>query len=66
MTTPVTPDEAQRLQRENAYLKQRCALLEADVADLTAQGTRLAQQLERFMERREAHIGRPNPLSGGQ
>jgi hypothetical protein len=61
--TDRTPDA---LQRENAYLKQRCALLEADVADLGAQVTRLTQQLERFMDRRQANLARPNPLSGGQ
>lgn len=52
------------LTRENAYLKQRCAQLEADVTDLNAQANRLAQQLERAGERRPA--ARPNPLAGGQ
>jgi hypothetical protein len=50
--------------RQNAYLKQRCAQLEADATDMQAQINRLTQQLERAGERRAG--GRPNPLSGGQ
>jgi len=67
--TAMSPTPARTLdvvERENAYLKQRCGQLEADVSDLDAQVTRLSQQLERFMARREAHIAQPNPLSGGQ
>ena len=57
--------ETERLERENAYLKQRCAQLEGDVTDLGAQVGRLTQQLERIAGRREAP-GHPNPLAGGQ
>jgi hypothetical protein len=59
------PVEIQRLERENAYLKQRCAQLEGDVSDLGAQVVRLTQQLERIVGRRGAH-DRPAPLAGGQ
>lgn len=54
------------VERENVYLKQRCALLEDDVSDLTAQVTRLGQQIERLMTRREGQLAQPNPLAGGQ
>ncbi len=57
-------EDTPALARENAYLKQRCALLEADVADLGAQVRRLQQQLERIMGRQA--MARPDPLSGGQ
>ena len=33
----MTDEEAQRLRRENGYLKSRCAQLEGDVTDLGAQ-----------------------------
>ena len=60
------PRDVETVERENAYLKQRCSLLEGDVSDLNAQVTRLSQQLERLMARRESHLQSPNPLSGGQ
>jgi predicted nuclease with TOPRIM domain len=37
----ITEDEGRRLQCENAYLKDRCAQLEASVADLEAKLDRL-------------------------
>lgn len=52
------------LQRENAYLKQRIAQLEADVVDLSAETSRLRQERERLHGRRQLHA--PNPLGGGQ
>jgi len=60
----MTNEEAQDLQRQNDYLKLRCATLEGDVADLSAQVTRLQQSLEAGALRRAASA--PNPLSGGQ
>jgi predicted nucleic acid-binding Zn-ribbon protein len=60
----MSPEEAQRLQRENDYLKLRCAQLQEDVVQLSDQVSRLQQQLERAADRRAAT--RPNPLSGGQ
>jgi hypothetical protein len=63
----MTDEDAQRLRRENDYLKLRCAQLESDVADLGGQVTRLQQVLEHNMARRAASAdARPNPLSGGQ
>lgn len=62
----MSAEDTDRLTRENVYLKQRCALLEDDVANLTAQVTRLGQQLERFMQQRDIRMSRPNALSGGQ
>jgi hypothetical protein len=53
------------LERQNAYLKQRCAQLEGDVSDLGAQVMRLNQQLERFGGRRDVR-DRPSGPSGGQ
>jgi len=52
------------MQRQNDYLKLRCATLEGDVADLSAQVARLQQSLEAGALRRAASA--PNPLSGGQ
>jgi len=60
----MTDPASAAMTRENIYLKQRCAQLEADVTDLNAQVIRLSQQLERVGERRAAV--RPDPLSGGQ
>jgi outer membrane murein-binding lipoprotein Lpp len=61
------PLEIQGLERQNAYLKQRCAQLEGDVSDLGAQVTRLTEQLERLTAGRAARsAAAPNPLSGGQ
>ncbi len=55
-------DEAQ--ERENRYLRQRVAQLQADVTDLQSEIKRLRQQLEHASARRTG--GAPNPLSGGQ
>jgi prefoldin subunit 5 len=52
------------LARENAYLKNRIAQLQSDVADVTAEANRLRQELERIQGRRAARP--PNPLGGGQ
>jgi hypothetical protein len=40
--------EGQKLLRENAYLKLRCAQLQGDVTDLGSQVARLQQELERI------------------
>ena len=56
--------ELEDLRRENAYLKQRCAQLQGDVTDLSAEATRLRQELERLTGPRQG--ARPDPLSGGQ
>ncbi|MBI1404675.1 MAG: hypothetical protein GC145_00950 [Caulobacter sp.] len=61
----MTPEEIDRLTRENAYLKSRVSQLEGDVTDLSAEVTRLQQTLEAAHARRAAAT-RPNPLSGGQ
>jgi hypothetical protein len=60
----MTDEEAQKLRRENDYLKLRCATLEGDVADLGSEVTRLLQVIEHNSAKRLAT--RPNPLSGGQ
>jgi hypothetical protein len=60
----VTPEEAEPLTRENAYLKLRCSQLQQDVTALSGQVTRLQQELERVASRRPTT--RANPLSGGQ
>ena len=54
----------ERLARENAYLKQRNAQLQADLTDLSAETERLRQALERTTARRPSAT--PNPLGGGQ
>jgi hypothetical protein len=51
------------LERENSYLRQRIAHLEADIVDLSAQVLRVQQQIERVVGRQASA---PNPLSGGQ
>lgn len=56
-----TPDQ---LRRENLYLRQRLAQAEVDVADLSAQVSRLQQERERLHGRRAASA--PNPLGSGQ
>jgi outer membrane murein-binding lipoprotein Lpp len=61
----MTPEDVQKLTRENAYLKSRVSQLEGDVTDLSAEVTRLQQVLEATHARRAA-AARPNPLSGGQ
>jgi hypothetical protein len=50
----MTDAEAQKLTRENDYLKLRCAQLQDDVTDLTSQVGRLLQELERFDSARAA------------
>jgi predicted nuclease with TOPRIM domain len=57
-------DDIARLERENAYLKQRCAQLQGDVTDLSAQVSRLTEQLDHRLAR--GTTAGPNPLSGGQ
>jgi outer membrane murein-binding lipoprotein Lpp len=52
------------LERENLYLRQRVAQLQADVTDLSAEVDRLRQERERLHGRQQAR--RPDPLSGGQ
>jgi hypothetical protein len=54
--------EGQKILRENAYLKLRCAQLQGDVTDLTSQVGRLQQALERIhggREGRRAALGTP-------
>lgn len=55
-----TPD----LARENAYLRQRNAQLEADLVALQSEAERLRQIVERLHGRTPGRA--PNPLSGGQ
>jgi phage shock protein A len=62
----MTDADLEALQRQNVYLKQRCAQLEGDVMDLGAQVTRLAEQLERVTAKKEAYRAGPKPLSSGQ
>ena len=52
------------LARENAYLKQRLAQAELDIADLNAEVGRLREASERLSGRRAARA--PNPLGSGQ
>ncbi len=44
--------EALQLERQNAYLKLRCAQLQEDVTNLDAHVIRLQQELERLRGRR--------------
>lgn len=44
--------EALQLERQNAYLKLRCAQLQEDVTNLDAHVIRLTQELERLRGRR--------------
>lgn len=60
----MTEEEAKRLQCENAYLKDRCRLLEASVNDLDA-------KLHRLQEGKTPHRAAgaswlSDPLSSGQ
>lgn len=59
--TQASPDS---LARENLYLRQRNAQLQADVVALSAEVERLKQIVERLHGRAPARA--PNPLSGGQ
>lgn len=61
MTGP-SPDET--LIRENAYLKQRNAQLQRDLAEAIADADRLRQMAERVYGR--AAPKPPSPLGGGQ
>lgn len=61
----MTDPEHERLARENAYLKLRCAQLQDANGDLASQILRLQQQLERLNEGR-SRPRPPDPLSGGQ
>ena len=45
---------ATRVERQNAYLKLRCAQLQDDVTDLGSQVMRLRQELERVLGQRAA------------
>ena len=53
----MTDEEAQRMRRENDYLKARCAQLQGDVGDLAGQLARVTEQLERTLVRRTASTG---------
>lgn len=61
----MTDEKEQRLHRENAYLKARCAQLQDDVVSLSSELDRLRSRFEDALgRRRSASI--PNPLGGGQ
>ncbi len=60
----MTEEEAKRLQWENAYLKDRCALLEASVTDLDAKLCRLQQGAAPAKGPGASWLA--NPLSTGQ
>lgn len=60
----MTAASPEGVERENAYLRQRNAQLQGDVAALSAEVERLRQILERLHGRTPSHV--PNPLSGGQ
>ena len=51
--------EVLQLERQNAYLKLRCAQLQEDVSNLDAHLIRLQQELERLRGRRPALGGAP-------
>ena len=50
--------------RENAYLRERNAQLQADLTAVSAEAERLRQILERLHGRASRQA--PSPLSGGQ
>jgi molecular chaperone GrpE (heat shock protein) len=50
-----------QLERQNAYLKQRCAQLQEDVTNLDAHVIRLQQELERLRGRHPATFGGSSP-----
>jgi hypothetical protein len=60
----MTEEEAKRLQCENAYLKDRCLLLEASVTDLDAKIHRL--QEGQTTRRAAGASWLSDPLSTGQ
>lgn len=49
------------LERQNAYLKLRCAQLQEDVTNLNSQVIRLQQELERLRARRADALGGSPP-----
>ncbi len=53
--------EALQLERQNAYLKLRCAQLQEDVTNLDAHVIRLQQELERLRGRRADGLGSARP-----
>jgi hypothetical protein len=55
------PIEAGRVERQNAYLKMRCAQLQDDVTSLGSQVIRLQQELERLRGRRADPLGGSRP-----
>jgi len=62
--TPMDASEAEKLTRENEYLKVRIEQLQGEVWDLSGQLARSQQRLERSdLNRPESP---PNPLSGGR
>ena len=60
----MTEEEAKRLQCENAYLKDRCLLLEASVTDLDAKLNSLQQGAAPHRAPGTSWLS--NPLSTGQ
>lgn len=60
----MTPEAAEALRRENAYLKTRNAQLQSDLTDLAAELARATQALDQVSARRAARA--PDPLAGGQ
>lgn len=62
MSGAVPTDDA--VKRENLYLRQGVAQLQADVTDLSAENERLRQERERLHGRTQ--VRGPDPLSGGQ
>lgn len=60
----MSDQSSEEVDRENRYLKARCAQLQDDVTNLSAEVLRLRQQLEGVYPRRAA--APPNPLAGGQ
>jgi hypothetical protein len=53
--------DAGKLERQNAYLKLRCAQLQDDVTNLESQVVRLQQELDRLRGRRAAGLESPRP-----
>ncbi|HVM99624.1 MAG TPA: hypothetical protein VMT68_05365 [Caulobacteraceae bacterium] len=49
--------DSRKHERQNAYLKLRCAQLQDDVVNLSSQVTRLQQELERYRGRADALAG---------
>jgi predicted nuclease with TOPRIM domain len=53
--------EIRKLERENAYLKLRCAQLQDDVTDLSSQLSRLQQEVERLHGRTAGRLAGAQP-----